>query len=140
MDETAIVTTKAANLVDFFHQRIRWASKSRYLKDPDVRNAGWIVVITNGLLLVNLLLALFYPAYLYVYVGGVLLKSIPDILLINKSSKLAQQQETLVFFVPLQLVYPVYASIFALLGLFWPYQWKGRRYSKKNEKPENKRM
>ena len=112
----------------FLQQRVRWASKSRYLKDIDILYTGWIVAVTNGILLVTLIASILWPPLLLVYIAGLTLKSIPDYILVYKAACFFGQKKVLRLFIPLQLVYPLYASVFALLGLFLPYQWKGRKH------------
>ncbi len=124
----AIVETSSSGAREFFHQRLRWASKSRYFSSRDIQYAGWIVALTNGLLVLSLFLSIAWSWAIIVFGAGLFLKSIPDYLLIRRMAKFFKQKNVLKLFLPVQIIYPLYAVIFAFLGLIIPYRWKGRTY------------
>lgn len=128
LSENAVVETGSSGFRQFVHQRIRWASKSRYYSDGDIQYAGWLVALTNGLLMITLFLSIKWPWFLLIYGAGLVLKSIPDILLIKRMASFFQQKNVVKLFFPMQIIYPLYATVFAFLGLILPYRWKGRKY------------
>lgn len=126
--EQAIIETKATNFYDFFHQRLRWASKSKYLRTKDIQITGWMVALSNAMLFLCLPLGFIDPQLYLVYAGGLILKSIPEYILIKKAASFFHQHEVLKYFIPVQLIYPIYATTFAFLGIFMPYRWKNRNF------------
>ena len=126
--EKAIVETSSSDAKQFFHQRLRWASKSRYFSSPDIQYAGWIVALTNGLLVLCFLLSIKWSWAFMIFVTGLVLKSIPDYLLLRRTAIFFGQRNVLKLFFPVQMIYPFYAVTFVFLGLTMPYRWKGRTY------------
>jgi poly-beta-1,6-N-acetyl-D-glucosamine synthase len=123
-----IVTTRgAANIREFFNQRIRWASKSRYYTDRDIiYTAGLVLGISIALLLSALALALGRNLWLLPVV--LLAKSLMDYLFLRDFLYFyAKRMKPLVFLL-FETIYPVYIIISATMGIFNRYSWKERIY------------
>ena len=122
----AVVTTSAVNMRQFIHQRIRWAGKwTRNSSMWSVCLAGFIFlfqlsilampwVIFFDLLSVPLAITLLT---LKVVMEGVFLKKIAAFLNVSWNWT--------VFFV-LQIAYPFYVVLIAIISPCIPFEWKGR--------------
>lgn len=123
----SLVTTDAPSSVSaFFHQRKRWAGKWKFYKMPwpkilaAVVLAGnlcclmaWVVLVVTGNLAVLLL---------------ILAKWLPEFLLSYRVGRHFDSGNLLLFFLPMEIIYPFYACFFAIASNFGKYHWKGRSY------------
>jgi cellulose synthase/poly-beta-1,6-N-acetylglucosamine synthase-like glycosyltransferase len=124
---TGIVTTNGAvNMREFFNQRIRWASKSRYYTDWDILYTGGLVLgISATLLLSALALALGENTWLFPVL--LIAKSTVDYLFLRNFLRFYAKKIQPVLFVFFETVYPLYILISAAMGLFNRYTWKERK-------------
>ena len=125
-NENAFVYTEAKkNLMEFIHQRTRWASKN---KGYELKILYRFVYCFYGELL----------ACCWVNMGNIRLKLLCNIILLYFIKLLieipvligivsfARRQRLLLIRVPLVLLYPVYIIITGTMGIVASYQWKGR--------------
>jgi cellulose synthase/poly-beta-1,6-N-acetylglucosamine synthase-like glycosyltransferase len=122
-----IVTTKGAmNIREFFNQRSRWASKSRYYTDWDILyTAGLVLVISATLLLSALAMALGVNTWLFAAL--LIAKSTVDYLFLRNFFRFYSKRIQPVLFVLFETVYPVYILVSAAMGLLNLYTWKERK-------------
>jgi biofilm PGA synthesis N-glycosyltransferase PgaC len=122
-----IVTTNgAANIREFFNQRSRWASKSRYYTDREILyTAGLVLGISTALLLSALAMALGKNSWLFPVLLAA--KSLMDYLFINDFLRFYAKRIHPGLFVMFEAIYPVYILISAATGLFNRYTWKERK-------------
>lgn len=123
-----IVTTKSAvNMREFFNQRSRWASKSRYYTDRDILyTAGLVLGISMALLFSALAMAMGRNAWLFVVI--LTAKSLMDYLFLRDFLRFYAKRIHPVLFVLFETIYPVYILASAVMGLFNRYTWKERKY------------
>jgi cellulose synthase/poly-beta-1,6-N-acetylglucosamine synthase-like glycosyltransferase len=114
----AMVTTKASQtLYSFISQRTRWISKAGAYND---RFTQILAIVTFVTILVQLLLltaGLFLPGLLWVFAVFIILKSIPDILILSNTARRYNESDLMKWFLPSQLIYPVYVFVIALFSL-----------------------
>jgi len=123
-----VTTTGAVNIREFFNQRSRWASKSRYYTDRDILyTAGLVLGISTALLFSALALALGKNEWLFP--AMLIAKSLMDYLFMRDFLRFYAKRIQPVLFVMFEAVYPVYILISAARGLFNRYTWKKRRYA-----------
>lgn len=123
----AIVDTSACNsLSQFFNQRKRWSSKSKYYADLQVIIAGLIVALMSVNLVVLFVLSWICNAYFNVFFVCFGLKFVIDLLFLLLVSPFYQQERLLKWYVPLTLLYPFYVSVSLVGGLLENFTWKGR--------------
>ncbi|MEX2379992.1 MAG: glycosyltransferase [Vicingaceae bacterium] len=127
-DKDALVITQAtSSLKDFFSQRLRWASKSRYYRDAFTITVGLIVFFGNFNLILGLLattLGLLKVEVLGIYF---VIKWLMDSLLIYSTKKWNPLQMNLTKTFLVSLLYPFYIIAVALLSLLFKPHWKGRK-------------
>ncbi len=122
--EEAIVRTVAVQgLGAFFRQRSRWASKSVYYNDFSTIVTGAIVLLTSiitGALITGCFL---YPEIIPATIVVLLVKSVPDILIIMNRLQFHNKTELLIWFPLVQIIYPFYAIVTFMMGLFHRREW-----------------
>ncbi len=114
----------------FWNQRIRYASKSRRYR-PHMTAALAAVYLFN-LLIVSGTLSLFWTPsqFGFAAVAGWLLKAGLEYHFLKQTARLFREQRLLKYFLPTQLVHPLYILLFGFLGLFARFEWKGDRFQK----------
>ncbi len=125
--ENAIVTTPPPGTIkDFFHQRVRWASKARGYKN---NMSVWTSVIVFSLVctLTFLMFGSFFSKTLfYCFLGIILLKTIIEVPLMFYAAKFYKEKGILRYFFLLPLIYFIYSFIIAVYSLFGKFVWKER--------------
>jgi len=127
-DPDAMVFTKsAATMIEFFKQRIRWASKAVAYKSVWSIVVSLSVFLFNTLLVVTLLSGLFQSWMVAIFALFILFKMLVDLPLLNEFTRFANRRD-IIWFLPLfELIYPFYIFSAAIAGLFFRYEWKGRK-------------
>lgn len=126
-DGAIVQTQPMRNWKEFFNQRIRWASKTGYYQDLNIRAVLWIVYLFNLSFLV-LLIAGFWNPVFFIYAGGYwILKTIIELPFCISVASFFNRQALawlLFFFQPLHIFYVI---ISGFLGQIGKYDWKGRK-------------
>jgi len=132
--KAAVYTDLPGNWRDFFHQRIRWVSKSRFYRDFDLLFTAFTVLGINLLLLVLLVAGFISRPYFIGFFILWLLKLFPDVLMLSAASRFFHKEKLMRAFLPLQLFYFIYVSITAFAGLTGTsYEWKGRKFGRQEK-------
>jgi poly-beta-1,6-N-acetyl-D-glucosamine synthase len=126
--DSIVATGGAVNTGEFFNQRSRWASKSRYYTDWDILyTAGLVLVISTAMILSALLLVLGQNPWLFPVM--LISKSLIDFLFLRDFLLFYEKRIHPALFILFETVYPVYILISAARGLFNRYTWKERKYA-----------
>jgi len=127
-DPAVIVTTDPPeDFRAFLNQRIRWASKAKGYRMP------WAVVVSLAVFLFNAflvsaLLATFFKAWFFIiFCLFVLLKMMTDYPLLKNFASFANKNKLLSWLFIFEFIYPFYVLTAAVAGLFFRYEWKGRK-------------
>lgn len=118
--DASAATRGSLHLVSFLRQRGRWISKAGTYSDCYTRLLGIVTFVT---ILVQVLLFLWgfiNPGFFKVFAVFTLLKSVPDFLILNNTTGRYGKKELLRWFVPSQLIYPLY--VVSVL----PFSFRGR--------------
>ena len=126
--EALVKTRPAQTLKQFLSQRIRWTSKGRLYRDPDIIITGAVVTFFNMVLVGILIAAIFQPVSLFYYIIGLLFKFTVDFPLLYFYSDFYDMKANLKYLPILIPFYPLYVVMVFLLGSIIPFSWKGRRY------------
>lgn len=119
-DENLIVRTKASKtLHQFFNQRIRWSSKTKYYDDLFVKIVG-IAVLSVNFWILFLLFGLNFRLFIVLFIS----KSLLNFILLFKFSKFTKQGKLLWFFLPMEFIYPFYIVMTTVCSFFCKYKWK----------------
>lgn len=126
----AIVETEPAlSWSDFFHQRIRWASKADQYQDKRIFYVLLLVYLLNAGFVV-LTVACFFKNSSLLYLLLLLLllaKVLIEFPFVQSVARFFGQQQLMRYFPFLQPLHILYTIIAGFLGRFGSYKWKDRR-------------
>ena len=113
-----MVTTKSSStLSSFLKQRSRWISKGKAYKDRYTIVLGIVTFVSVILQISYLLFSSIYPALIWVFLSVLVLKSIPDFLILRNTSGRYGRRKLMRWFLPAQLIYPFYVLSVVLYSL-----------------------
>jgi len=123
----AVVKTKAVNKFDnFLRQRKRWASKTKAYKDVFAIVTALIVFGFNLLLLKLLIFVLLGLMDFEVLIFAASIKLVVDFPILMAVTYFGNQKKLMWYYLPIQLLYPIYISLTAIFSFFSVNKWKGR--------------
>ena len=124
----AVVTTKPLDSwKDLFHQRVRWASKTKAYKSSFGKILGSIVLLGNLSFAICFFSFGFYNYKCWLFGSGILIsKFCVDYLLIRKTQNFLQKNTKHLLLS--SFVYPFFSVTVAIYSLFGKYEWKGRKF------------
>lgn len=125
--DATVYTQAAKTLRDFVNQRVRWTSKSKAYRDFDIISASLTVAAINILITALLISTLFDPKLLKPLILLLIIKSIFDLFILFGFLKFFKRTNLLWFFIPIQIIYPIYISITVIFGLTGNFTWKNRK-------------
>jgi len=124
----AVVRTQSpSGLIDFFNQRIRWASKTTGYKNPFSIYTAVLTFLMSALTLGLFVLTLFNIDYLSLFVVIISVKTIVDLIFLVPVTQFYHKSNLLLWLPVLQVFYPFYIFTTAFLAMFYKPYWKGRR-------------
>lgn len=123
----AIVTTHPElSWSNFFHQRIRWASKAVHYKDRRIIYVLALTYLVNVCYLVLAVAVIFKFSWISFLLLFLLAKVLIEFPFVNASAIFFQQQHLMKYFPLLQPVHILYIVVSGWLGRFGSYDWKSR--------------
>ena len=125
--ESIVNTATERTLNLFINQRLRWVSKSKYYKNQWLKSLGILVFLTNVVMMFVYVALVFVENYFIILIILVLSKWLIDFILLLLVASFFNQKRDLFYFIPVQLVYPIYTVGIALTSLFVSYNWKDRK-------------
>lgn len=111
---------------DFFNQRVRWASKSRYYSRFSPFFTAIVVLLINISLAALFFCSFFNPELIKLFGISFLIKSIVDFPLLYSASVFFNKSKLIRIFIPAQFSYFLYVSAVFFLSLFMKFRWKSR--------------
>lgn len=126
-DEDAVVKTRAVSKFDnFLRQRKRWASKTKAYKDVFAIATALIVFGFNLMLLILMIFAVLGIMDYKVLIWAAMVKIIADFPILISITFFGKQKSLMWYYLPIQLLYPFYISLTAILSFLSKNKWKGR--------------
>jgi cellulose synthase/poly-beta-1,6-N-acetylglucosamine synthase-like glycosyltransferase len=114
----ALVTTESSlTFRSFLRQRKRWISKVKAYSDRDTIILGIVTFAAILLQLSCLIAGLIYPVFTGVFLVILVLKSVPDFLILLNTSGRYNKRYLMKWFLPAQLIYPFYILCVVLYSL-----------------------
>jgi len=105
----ALVTTNSPSTYSsFLKQRSRWISKGKAYKDRYTILLGIATFIIIILQISYLIALMFFPDLIRVFLSVIILKSIPDFLILLNTTGRYCKRKLMWWFLPAQLIYPFY--------------------------------
>jgi glycosyltransferase involved in cell wall biosynthesis len=117
----AIVTTESVSSFRLYiKQRSRWISKSSAYKDKYTIALGIVTFVTIILQISYSIWFIFNPFIAWIFFSILVLKSIPDYLILRNTAKRYGKRNLMRWFIPAQLIYPVYVLIVVFHCISFP--------------------
>lgn len=129
--KTIVYTKPVHTLKEFYHQRLRWTSKSKEYRDKQLIGTAIVVYSINLCIVVSAAGSFFYESFLYLFCSVFLLKCITDIIFFSSILKQFNKKYFLPLVIPFNIVYSLYIVTVGAVGNFTCFSWKGRKYSGK---------
>lgn len=121
----AIVNTpKNESWKQFFHQKIRWASKWRH----NNMFIGLYLFLLYSVIIINVVCAIGGVVNTIPVLVSLMLKMLVEGIYIFSIQRFLQQRFSIFTFLLWQIMYPLYVIIFGILANFTSYTWKDRKY------------
>ncbi len=125
LSKSAIVKTKTCKTIaEFFRQRRRWVSKTKFYTNWKIILTALIVFFFNLSIVSLFLSAFFIPALWSLYLLLTFLKFFIDFPLLKNITTFMNQGRILVWALPLEFIYPFYVIFTAVSGLLINVKWK----------------
>lgn len=126
-NRSAIVYTHTEkDLAGFWHQRVRWTSKSTHYEDKRITSILSFVYTYNAGMLLVMVAGFFVPGLLKLSIWMFLTKICVDTVFTYAIARFFHRGNLLWWFLPIQALHVLYIVIIAPAGVFGKYQWKGR--------------
>jgi len=122
--ETINYTMPVTRFSDFINQRARWASKSLHYPK------WWLFLVLLGIYLYYASFVILLPMVLldlfpwYIYMLGLVLKMVPEALIISRALSILQRSHLRKYFLIAQPFQIIYVLIVGFLGFFKKFNWK----------------
>lgn len=124
--DSIVHTNPVETVSEFFHQRIRWASKADQYDDKRIFWVLLLVYLLNVLFVVLFVAAFFNNKLWILLAGSLLFKTIIELVFLIPVANFFQKEKLLVWFPLAQPFHIIYTVIAGWLGKFGKYEWKGR--------------
>ena len=129
LDSCFIVETSSTTTVkEFMNQRLRWASKSKFFKGNFLQFLSITILLQNLVQLFIYSQVVFIEKFTYIYVILLLSKWLIDFILLFLVAIFFKRSKALLYFIPVQLIYPFYIMVVGFSSFFMKFEWKGRKY------------
>lgn len=122
-----VETQPEPSFAHFINQRRRWASKSKYYVDKEIKLVSLLVFFTNAFVVYSFI-QLMFSEYAFAWLFPLFLKGLIDYLLLKKYLSSIQQLNLLNYFVLLEILHPFYIIFVAVSSQFGQFSWKKRTY------------
>jgi cellulose synthase/poly-beta-1,6-N-acetylglucosamine synthase-like glycosyltransferase len=124
---TTVKTKPVKTLMDFFHQRIRWASKADKYTDKKITGVLIFVYLFNVWILLLCILSFVYHTIFYCFIALLFAKIICELFFLYPVAKFFNKEKLLWWFPLAQPFHIVYTIIVGWLGKFGSFKWKERK-------------
>jgi cellulose synthase/poly-beta-1,6-N-acetylglucosamine synthase-like glycosyltransferase len=116
--DAMVTTVSSISTRSFMKQRSKWISKGKAYNDRFTIVLG-IVTFVTIIMQVSVLFAGFYnSAFIAVFLTIFLLKSVPDFLILLKTSGRYGRRDLMFWFLPVQIIYPFYVLSVVCYSLY----------------------
>ncbi|MFZ4708109.1 MAG: glycosyltransferase [Bacteroidales bacterium] len=125
---SGVITYANETLYEFLNQRLRWVSKAKGYKDLWVLLVSGIVFTQSFLLLITTL------AWATGFIKPILplilftAKFLADLPIMASACGFAKRRKLMIWYLPLQFIYPVYLVAMGMIGNILSFRWKGRKF------------
>ncbi|MDB4534357.1 glycosyltransferase [Vicingaceae bacterium] len=124
-----VETESENNFSNFFNQRLRWSSKSKYYSNKLLIYFSSIILLQNlSLLFIYFGLPLVekYRIHLIILLFS---KWLIDFILLFLVADFFERRRSLFYFLPVQFLYPIYIVVIWIASMTMKFEWKGRKFN-----------
>jgi glycosyltransferase involved in cell wall biosynthesis len=124
-----VETESENNFSNFFNQRLRWSSKSKYYSNKLLIYFSSIILLQNlSLLFIYFGLPLVekYRIHLIILLFS---KWLIDFILLFLVADFFERRRSLFYFLPVQILYPIYIVVIWIASMTMKFEWKGRKFN-----------
>lgn len=125
--DAIVLTHTEKDFNAFWHQRVRWTSKSTHYEDKRITAILVFAYLFNLLIVVNFVAGLFVPFLLRISMQMFVVKLLIDTIFTYAVAKFFRRENLLWLFLPMQITHILYILLIAPAGVFGKYNWKGRK-------------
>jgi len=125
--EAIVYTSPPSSANSFFRQRIRWASKTRAYQSVWAIVVAMVVFLFNTMLVISLLAGFIKPWMVAIFILFIIFKYLVDLPLLYEFTGFVNKRKRMIFLPVFELIYPFYILVSAIIGLFFRFEWKGRK-------------
>lgn len=118
-NEVRITTESSPKLTSFLDQRGRWISKAKAYRDKSTLLLGMVTFAAVCLQILYLIAFLVSPALFPVFLFVIILKSIPDFLILLNTTGRYGNRKLMLWFLPAQVIYPFYVLCVVFYALIF---------------------
>lgn len=119
-----VTTCQSESLGSFLKQRSRWVSKAKAYDDPFTLLVSIVTFVTIISTLGFLIWGIIDLRFILLFLVSLLIKSVPDFLILYETTRRFRQKHLLKWFLPSQIVYPFYVLVVVCYSLFRKSSWK----------------
>ncbi len=133
-EDFIVLTNQEHSFADFFNQRLRWSSKTKHYSNYWLLYFSTIVLVQNISLIFIYLGAPLVEKYELIFIILLFSKWLIDFILLFLVASIFKRRRALYYFIPVQIVYPIYILIIWIASMVLTYEWKGRKFNGQQEK------
>jgi poly-beta-1,6-N-acetyl-D-glucosamine synthase len=120
----ATATTSTSEIISrFLRQRARWLSKAGSYSDSYTQVLAIVTFVTISFQLSILIAGFFEPVFLLIFLASLILKSIPDFLILLNTTSRYCKRSLMRWFLPSQIIYPLYILMVTVTALLKKNRW-----------------
>jgi len=124
-----VETAPQISLSSLFQQRLRWASKSKYYTNKSLLFFSTLILIEN-LTIIFIYFGIPLVEKYRFYLGILLFsKWLIDFILLFLMADFFKRRSALFYFIPVQILYPIYIVLIGLASMFMKFEWKDRNFN-----------
>ena len=123
-----VETNTIKNCAEFLNQRIRWASKSKFYKGKLLKFLSFIILLQNIIQLFIYSQVLLGEKFINYFIFLLLSKWLIDFILLFLVATFFDRGKSLLYYIPIQIIYPFYIMGVSVASMFLKFDWKGRKY------------
>ncbi len=115
--DALVITGSSTTIGSFLQQRARWISKTGYYSDKFTRILAIVTFVTICLQAFLTAAAFFSPEFFMVFTAAMLIKSVPDLMVLHNTTVRYKIKNLMKWFLPAQLAYPFYVLAIVFISV-----------------------
>ena len=127
--EAMVITEACKDMGELIHQKVRWASKSVYVRDRDFMFTAFLATAVNAWAVLLPFLAWSSSTWTLLLISFLSVKFIYDLLMVSTLMRQRRESFNVLYFVISFILYPPYLMMILILSNLIKAHWKGRRIS-----------